>query len=182
MAVLRQKTSSLTKHGMSGTMRWMAPELIDGEPLTKAADVYSFSMTMFEIYSGGEEPLAEISDVAVSLFLDLFVMSMVWLIASFVSVYKFARAVCDKRKRPNIPSDMDPRLSKLMISCWAHDPENRPKSFGEITVDLKKLLEEFGPGAFLPAITDLSRRVKGIERSPQAKLVEDFQNGIYWLI
>jgi serine/threonine protein kinase len=84
MAVLRQATESLTKHGAGGTIRWMAPERLDGEPMTPAADVYSYSMTMFEMYSGGEEPLSEVSDAAVSLPLALYVMLKMCLNAWYV--------------------------------------------------------------------------------------------------
>ena len=66
LAVLRQATSTINRLDTSGTMRWMAPERMNGEAMTQAADIYSFGMTMFETYSGGEEPLSEVPDAAVS--------------------------------------------------------------------------------------------------------------------
>jgi serine/threonine protein kinase len=38
---------------LDGTIRYMAPEVIDGDEPTSAADVYSFGLTLYELATGG---------------------------------------------------------------------------------------------------------------------------------
>jgi serine/threonine protein kinase len=37
--------------GVSGTVRWMAPEVMQEEPTTSKADVYSFGIVLWEIFT-----------------------------------------------------------------------------------------------------------------------------------
>lgn len=37
---------------IKGTLRFMAPEYLRGKPLTKASDVYSFAMTVYQVFTG----------------------------------------------------------------------------------------------------------------------------------
>ncbi|TCD63709.1 hypothetical protein EIP91_005080 [Steccherinum ochraceum] len=55
---IRTRSASSTHHGATqGTLRWMAPECLDGKPSSKAADVYALGITFWEIFSDGDIPL-----------------------------------------------------------------------------------------------------------------------------
>lgn len=43
--------STASKHTSTsqGTLRWMAPECLEGGPSTKAADIYAFGITVWEV-------------------------------------------------------------------------------------------------------------------------------------
>ncbi|KAG8962876.1 hypothetical protein FRC05_005084 [Tulasnella sp. 425] len=53
-------TKPNTSSGVFGSLRWMGPELLNGEPRSFSSDVYSFSMTMTEVLTG-EVPFCDIS-------------------------------------------------------------------------------------------------------------------------
>eukprot|EP00270_Netrium_digitus_P007616 TRINITY_DN2229_c0_g1_i1.p1 TRINITY_DN2229_c0_g1~~TRINITY_DN2229_c0_g1_i1.p1 ORF type:complete len:329 (+),score=92.31 TRINITY_DN2229_c0_g1_i1:141-1127(+) len=102
----------------TGTVRYMAPEVLDHKPYTKKVDVYSFGIVLWEIVT------CEIP------FLDL-------------SFAQLAISVVKKNTRPPIPEGCDPRLAELMTRCWDQDEENRP-SFTEITAELEALFKDTG--------------------------------------
>jgi serine/threonine protein kinase len=87
-----------------GSRAWMAPEVMgnekDEQNYTWSADVYSFGMTCYEVFTG-EKPFGDIT------LIDL------------------KRRVCAGH-RPEIPDDCPRDLAKLMRKCWAHNPSDRP--------------------------------------------------------
>ncbi|KAK9807738.1 hypothetical protein WJX72_007609 [[Myrmecia] bisecta] len=89
----------------TSTPMWMAPEVIRGESHTTAADVYSFAVVMYEVYSR-EDPYAG-EDAAL-------VMRCV------------ADTQLDPPRRPGLPSGMPAALAELMCQCWHKDPQQRP--------------------------------------------------------
>ncbi|KAF8999811.1 kinase-like domain-containing protein [Cyathus striatus] len=101
---------------VQGTLRWMAPELIEGEPLDYPADVYSFGITSWEIYTG-LTPFADIPDRA------------------------FSRRVIDRGERPAYPSTMNKALWNLIQQCWGHDSAVRP-SFSTLEASIQNIIDE----------------------------------------
>jgi len=81
---------------------------------SKAADVYSFGMVMFEMLSG-KEPWADIHDI-----------------------FELKKFVCDKHKRPKVPKTAPQPLKALIKQCWLKDPNKRP-SFDQILQTLRKI-------------------------------------------
>ncbi|KAA6425511.1 MAG: kinase [Trebouxia sp. A1-2] len=99
-----------------GTISYMPPELLSQGKMTRAADVYSFGMLMWEIYTGS------------SLFKGLTVGQVF-----FMVVYE--------AHRPAVPEDCPEAFTALMTSCWKADPLERP-TFQQITKDLQLLYGE----------------------------------------
>ncbi|KAF8602231.1 WD40 repeat-like protein [Ceratobasidium sp. AG-I] len=110
---------SKTTNVGGGTLRWMAPELIqqedddpDSKPpvaRNKQTDVYALGMTMLEIVSGAV-PYAEYR--------------------SDMGIY---RAIDRKQlpKRPKLPAGPDEPANQmwaLLVRCWDHDPDDRPEA------------------------------------------------------
>eukprot|EP01119_Soliformovum_irregulare_P014880 TRINITY_DN4113_c0_g1_i2.p1 TRINITY_DN4113_c0_g1~~TRINITY_DN4113_c0_g1_i2.p1 ORF type:complete len:915 (+),score=202.75 TRINITY_DN4113_c0_g1_i2:30-2774(+) len=97
--------------GTMGTPLWMAPELLSDQSYTERVDVYSFAITLYEIYTE-KEPYTE----------DLV----------FQSMSDLVEAVCIDRERPRLPPHTPPSFKKLTEQCWQADPSDRP-SFQELS-------------------------------------------------
>lgn len=97
----------------SGTYRWMAPEMISNKTFSMKADVYSFGIILWEMFTG-EIPYHDMSTI------------------------QAAFAVVDKEVRPPVPANCPRPLKELMEECWATNPDKRP-SFYEIV----KRLDQF---------------------------------------
>ncbi|CAG8581908.1 9427_t:CDS:2 [Paraglomus brasilianum] len=86
-----------------GVLPYVAPEVLRGMPYTRAADVYSVGMIMYELWSG--RPPFEEKDYDVSLAVE----------------------ICSGA-RPEIASDIPDYYSIIMQACWAEDSNMRPTS------------------------------------------------------
>jgi len=107
--------------GLTGTMRIMAPEVIQCLPYGLPADVYSFGICMWEVFTGTK--------------------------CNFLS----AAEICDTKHivRPQLPTvfytengssfGMPKTLQTLMQKCWHEDPKKRP-DFREISKNLRSIL------------------------------------------
>ncbi|KAI8819474.1 kinase-like domain-containing protein [Fimicolochytrium jonesii] len=94
-----------------GTMRWAAPERLQGGKLTTASDVYSFGMVVWETMSGGEVPWEHVVDNAAF------------------------RALVLDGKRPERPRGSDSGVWALAERMWQAEPGCRP-GMAEVTVAL----------------------------------------------
>ncbi|WWD07245.1 hypothetical protein V865_005342 [Kwoniella europaea PYCC6329] len=117
----------------AGTLRFLPPERLKLSPLTKECDVYSFAMTIYQIYSG-EIPFAALD------------------------TYNAKMSILEGIRPPQT-SDIPDQLYELMTRCWAADPRIRP-SFGEISVQLKAMYNHadspLRSNRSVPALLDLS--------------------------
>jgi len=87
-----------------GTLHWMAPEVFAGNDYDESVDVYSYAMVMFEALCQ-EVPF---EDTDPGLIGQLTV----------------------KGVRPDlgrVPKDCPPMLLQVMVACWAHEAQSRPK-------------------------------------------------------
>jgi serine/threonine protein kinase len=117
---------------MAGTPKWEAPEVLVGSKrkggsggdgsktsrYSKEADVYSYAMTLYEMVTG-MQPFAEIHDI-----------------------FELKKMVCDKHKRPELPSSCPAPLANLIKLCWHKDPAKRP-SFEQILNTLQQIHTQF---------------------------------------
>ncbi|CAN7995282.1 unnamed protein product, partial [Ixodes hexagonus] len=122
---LTQKTLKITDFGLArevykttrmstaGTYAWMAPEVIKSSTFSKASDVWSYGILLWELLTG-ETPYKGIDALAV---------------AYGVAVNKLTLP---------IPSTCPTPFSSLMKACWSSDPHERP-SFVDILRELDKI-------------------------------------------
>ena len=117
--------SMIFDHGSNfvcGTPIYMSPEIIKEHKYTKAGDVYSFSLIVYEIMTM-TAPFNELH--------------------SFIEIIK--KVVFDK-ERPKIDQNVPSSYRNLIEKCWQEDPNKRP-SFDEIV----NLLET-DPGFILDSV------------------------------
>src|SRR5437763_1503463 len=87
-----------------GVLPFIAPEVLNGEPYTKASDVYSIGIIMWFLTSG-QYPFSDRE-------YDLFLAS---------EIYEEPHPL-----RPNVLEGTPPDYEKLMKECWDADPNKRP--------------------------------------------------------
>ncbi|KAJ7202578.1 kinase-like domain-containing protein [Mycena pura] len=103
--------STDTSHNRAGSLRWMAPELIDPEKFgqrflrTPATDVYAFGCVCLELYTG-QPPFADFRETAV--------------------ILKVSDGV--RPERPTCAPTMSDTLWDLVNDCWEQQSTNRPLS------------------------------------------------------
>ncbi|KAJ6318638.1 hypothetical protein OIU76_014067 [Salix suchowensis] len=88
--------------GETGTLGYMAPEVLDGKPYNRRCDVYSFGICLWEIYCC-DMPYPNLSFADVS------------------------SAVVRQNLRPEIPRCCPSSLANVMRRCWDGNAEKRPE-------------------------------------------------------
>eukprot|EP00056_Hartaetosiga_gracilis_P004239 m.72841 g.72841 ORF g.72841 m.72841 type:complete len:1162 (-) comp11758_c2_seq4:142-3627(-) len=109
-SLLDNTSRTMTKH--VGTLLWSAPEVHQGDLYSLSADVYSFGIVMWEIYTR-QLPFEHLN-----------------------SPWAVREAVING-ERPSIPKDLCTNIKSLMERCWAEDATQRP-SFNDIVAELKQ--------------------------------------------
>ncbi|KAI5119647.1 hypothetical protein M0805_009008 [Coniferiporia weirii] len=104
-------------HPPRGTLRWQAPEIIDGDSsgvLTYQVDVYAYAIVCVEIFADGALPWAMVDDNS------------------------YRHLVIEENKRPPITStNASNGILSVIESCWSHNPAARP-TFQKVVRELKK--------------------------------------------
>ncbi|CAB1099599.1 unnamed protein product [Ectocarpus sp. CCAP 1310/34] len=113
--------------GEVGSLRYMAPEVASQYPYNEKADVHSFGVVMWELVTG-------------------------WLPYAGLSPEMFMFQAVQHGQRPLMQFGWDPDFKRLLASCWAEDPRDRP-GFAYIHETLEALLVEKG-GAAATAAAD----------------------------
>lgn len=109
------KECVLETQDVVGTPRYMAPEVMLAQGTSFASDVYSFGVLLYEICS---------LQIAFS---------------KQRSLEDFQKHVVDAQARPNVNVIPCLALRDLIVSCWAHNPKDRP-TFAEIQPQLLEIL------------------------------------------
>lgn len=115
----RQEDGKYLLTGLTGSIRYMAPEVGLQKPYNSKADVYSWSMLMWYIMAL-EPPFGMYT---VKMFLD---------------------RVFAKHYRPAVKEKWPEQISTLMQDCWNVDPDLRP-SFANIMTRLTLYVAELDP-------------------------------------
>ncbi|KAJ0053198.1 hypothetical protein Pint_03268 [Pistacia integerrima] len=109
--------------GETGTLGYMAPEVLDGKPYNRKCDVYSFGICLWEIYCC-DMPYPDLSFADVS------------------------SAVVRQNLRPDIPRCCPHSLAGIMRKCWDANPEKRPDM--EEVVRLLEAVDTSKGGGMIP--------------------------------
>lgn len=100
----KDEDMQISQSGIKGTPLYIAPEVWDPdndkEIDYKKADVYAFSIILYEIYAN-EKPFANLT------------------------MYKLSQKIC-KGERPNISLIEEDPYKELIDNCWQQTPEDRP--------------------------------------------------------
>ncbi|KAF8011441.1 hypothetical protein BT93_J1914 [Corymbia citriodora subsp. variegata] len=95
--------------GETGTLGYMAPEVLNGSPYNRKCDVYSFGICLWEIYCC-DMPYPDLSFSEVT------------------------SAVVRQNLRPEIPRCCPSSLANVMKRCWDANPDKRPKMDEVVTM------------------------------------------------
>ncbi|GIX89200.1 tyrosine-protein kinase HTK16 [Caerostris extrusa] len=82
-------------------VKWYAPESINFGTFSHASDVWSYGVTLWEIFSYGEPPYGDMNGSQVIQLLD-----------------------ADQRLK--IPEDCTESIKIIIQNCWLYNPEDRP--------------------------------------------------------
>jgi serine/threonine protein kinase len=111
--VLDRKTATMT---IKGTPIYLAPESINSSKFSEKSDVYSYGVTLVELF-GGTRAFDDVDGTAANLMIRIAVENL----------------------RPTIPKDLPNSLKSLLRRCMATDPDDRP-NFTDILEKLAEVL------------------------------------------
>jgi len=117
---LKQADGNYKLTGYTGSLKYMAPEVVKSIPYNLSADVFSFGVILYVIlscsipYSG-------------------------W------TVNMYERNIVEKGSRLPCHKSWDKNIYNLIDLCWSPDPEKRP-DFEEIKLKLRKFILEYSVG------------------------------------
>eukprot|EP00268_Persea_americana_P064620 TRINITY_DN8528_c0_g1_i1.p1 TRINITY_DN8528_c0_g1~~TRINITY_DN8528_c0_g1_i1.p1 ORF type:complete len:384 (-),score=77.32 TRINITY_DN8528_c0_g1_i1:290-1441(-) len=109
--------------GETGTLGYMAPEVLAGKPYNRRCDVYSFGICLWEIYCC-DMPYPDLSFVEVS------------------------SGVVQQSLRPEIPRCCPNSLANIMRKCWDANAEKRP-DMSEV-VKMLEVIDTSKGGGMIP--------------------------------
>ncbi|KDQ56407.1 hypothetical protein JAAARDRAFT_132576 [Jaapia argillacea MUCL 33604] len=132
LSTVRYHGASLSSAQNAGTLRWMAPELLTGNPpkISRETDAWSFGMLALEIFTG-QSPYSDKCDYNVTL----------------------SRAQGELPKRPSghhiVQLGLNQELWTQLRQLWSFSPEKRPK-FTDLAPILDRLEARWSPPSPTP--------------------------------
>ncbi|KAI8806433.1 kinase-like domain-containing protein [Cladochytrium replicatum] len=124
----KTSTSSSRSGTAGGTLCYMAPERMEGKKMDLPSDVYSFAMTLYQLFSTGVFPFE---------------------LEEFESEAQVVAAILLRRERPRRPADrhhIPDDAWTLIERCWNNDPNLRPR-FDEIVAAAAELKSRWNGSA-----------------------------------
>ncbi|KAF1867082.1 hypothetical protein Lal_00049510 [Lupinus albus] len=109
--------------GETGTLGYMAPEVLNGNPYNRKCDVYSFGICLWETYCC-DMPYPDLSFTEIS------------------------SAVVRQNLRPEIPRCCPSSLANVMKKCWDASPDKRPEM--DEVVSMLEAIDTSKGGGMIP--------------------------------
>lgn len=109
--------------GETGTLGYMAPEVLNGDPYNRRCDVYSFGICLWEIYCC-DMPYPDLS------------------------FSEITSAVVRQNLRPEIPRCCPSSLANVMKKCWDANPDKRPEM--DEVVSMLEAIDTSKGGGMIP--------------------------------
>ncbi|RYR30069.1 hypothetical protein Ahy_B01g054893 [Arachis hypogaea] len=109
--------------GETGTLGYMAPEVLNGNPYNRKCDVYSFGICLWEIYCC-DMPYPDLS------------------------FSEITSAVVRQNLRPEIPRCCPSSLANVMKKCWDASPDKRPEM--DEVVSMLEAIDTSKGGGMIP--------------------------------
>ncbi|MBI4909835.1 MAG: protein kinase [Acidobacteria bacterium] len=135
--IVKTTDNALTRTGYAlGTPQFVAPEVVSGLPVTQLADVYSFGVLLFEIFTGRRAVQADTME------------------RIFFMVLNEPLPVAEL-----VEAGVPEPLVELVKSCTAKDPKARVGSMKEVTARLEGWLSSTQP-EMTPQPASTARRVR----------------------
>ncbi|XP_011407098.1 PREDICTED: tyrosine-protein kinase receptor UFO-like [Amphimedon queenslandica] len=103
--------------GVKLPIKWMAIESIEDGIFTEKTDIWSFGITVWEVFNGGKTPYGGFSPTCVKTMIS--------------DGYKL--------EAPSNSACNDDIYQKTMLKCWERDPNERP-TFAQVVTDIDTLL------------------------------------------
>jgi eukaryotic-like serine/threonine-protein kinase len=151
-----QSRTALTQEGtMLGSMPYMAPEQLRGEPGDLRVDVYAFGTVLYEMATGCR-PYEKDRPEALM----------------FEILHGTVPAV--RERRPEVPIELD----RLVAACLQKDPATRPASAGAVSARLREILEHSRRGVAPEPARDVIRSIavlplENVSRDPAQEYFAD---------
>ncbi|EEE53231.1 hypothetical protein OsJ_36131 [Oryza sativa Japonica Group] len=131
--------------GATGTVGYMAPEVLVGKPYNRKCDVYSFGICLWETYCC-EMPFT-----------------------FGLSVAEASAAVAQRGMRPPIPPCCPPAMARVMARCWDADPAARPE-MEEVVRMLEALDTSNGGGMVAPGKMKKKKKTTKKKKNEEEKM------------
>lgn len=109
--------------GETGTLGYMAPEVLNGNPYNRKCDVYSFGICLWEIYCC-DMPYPDLT------------------------FSEMTSAVVRQNLRPEIPRCCPSSMANVMKRCWDANPEKRPEM--DDVVSMLEAIDTSRGGGMIP--------------------------------
>lgn len=120
----RAATRPVTREGtLVGTLAYMSPEQISGDPIDQRSDIFSLGIVLFELATGRPPFEADTPAEVLSAILTRAPMPLA-------------------RHRPDLPE----RLDSVIADCLQKNPSDRTPTAGLLALELRRLHRLVGPG------------------------------------
>lgn len=119
LSFVQEEGAGFNLTGRTGSLMYMAPEVFKEQPYSEKADVFSFGIMMYEVL----QRYIMLSAVAVA------------------GTYEELEGYCARVAggyRPPLHDKWPPKLTKLLLDCWAQEPSLRP-TMDEVVTRLEAL-------------------------------------------
>jgi serine/threonine protein kinase/CheY-like chemotaxis protein/predicted ATPase len=132
-----------TANGISGTPAYMAPEQVEGGPVSPATDVYALGVVLYEMVTG------------------------VWPFVGETPLKMATKRLHEPAPSPRVHvPDLDPLWEATILRCLARRPEDRFASAGEVVSALEGVLT---PAALTPTPFRVNSATRAVRRSSEAE-------------